>query len=74
MMGLKATKKNLGRVEGDTNGYFDLCRSNLLNDPSKFMQKMVEYDKENIPESTVKKVNAVLNSEDFTYEKVKGAS
>lgn len=35
---------------------------------------MVEYDKENIPESTVKKVNAVLNSEDFTYEKVKGAS
>lgn len=38
------------------------------------MQKMVDFDKENIPESTVKRVNAILQSEDFTLEKVKSAS
>lgn len=35
---------------------------------------MVDFDKENIPESTVKRVNAILDSEDFTLEKVKSAS
>lgn len=74
MMGLKAKKTNVGKVDGDTNGYFDLARSNLLNNPGAFMQKMVDFDKENIPESTVKRVNAILNSEEFTLEKVKTAS
>lgn len=35
---------------------------------------MIDYDKENIPEDTVKKVNKILNSEDFTLEKVRSAS
>jgi len=35
---------------------------------------MIDFDKENIPEATVKRVNAILNSEDFTLEKVKTAS
>lgn len=74
MMGLKAKKTNIGKVEGDTNGYFDLARLNLLNNPGQFMQKMIDFDKENIPESTVKRVNAILNSEDFTIEKVRAAS
>lgn len=74
MMGLKAKKTNLGKVDGDTNGYFDLARSNLLNNPGQFMQKMIDFDKENIPEATVKRVNAILNSEDFTLDKVKAAS
>jgi len=38
------------------------------------MQDMKDYDKEHIPESTVKKVNAIITSEDFTMEKVKSAS
>ena len=74
MMGLKAKKTNIGKVDGDTNGYFDLARSNLLNNPGQFMQKMIDFDKENIPEATVKRVNAILNSEDFTLDKVKAAS
>lgn len=35
---------------------------------------MIDYDKENISEATVKRVNAILNSEDFTLEKVRNAS
>ena len=74
MMGLKATKQNIGKVDGDTNGYFDLARANLLNNPGQFMQKMIEYKKDAIPETTVKRVNAILLSDDFTLEKVKSAS
>jgi hypothetical protein len=60
MMGLKATKQNIGKVDGDTNGYFDLARGNLLNNPGAFMQKMVDFKKDAIPESTVKRVNLVM--------------
>jgi hypothetical protein len=38
------------------------------------MKSMQDYDKENITEGTVKRVNAIINSEDFTMEKVKSAS
>lgn len=37
MMGLKAKKTNIGKVDGDTNGYFDLSRQFLLNNPGQFM-------------------------------------
>lgn len=60
MMNLKVKKTNVGKVDGDTNGYFDLARSNLLNNPGQFMQKMIDFDKENMSESTVKRVNAIL--------------
>jgi dynein heavy chain len=35
---------------------------------------MADYDKENIPESTVKKVNAILQMPTMTPEAIKGAS
>jgi len=35
---------------------------------------MVDYDKENIPESTVKKVNAILNLPEMNLDAVKSAS
>ena len=38
------------------------------------MKSMQDYDKENITEYTVKRVGAILSSEDFTMEKVKSAS
>jgi dynein heavy chain len=38
------------------------------------MKDMKEFDKENIKESTVKNVNAIITSDDFTMEKVKSAS
>ena len=74
MMDLKVKKTNVGKVENDTNGYFDLARTNLLKDATKFLQSMIDYDKENIPESTVKRVNAILNSDEFTLDKVKSAA
>lgn len=37
MMGLKAKKTNVGKVDGDTNGYFDLARSTLLSNTQSFL-------------------------------------
>jgi dynein heavy chain len=74
MMGLKPKKKDINQIEGDTGGFFFTGKANLLNNPGKFMADMKDYDKEHIPESTVKKVNAIITSEDFTMEKVKSAS
>jgi len=45
-----------------------------LNNPGAFMQKMIDFKKDAIPESTVKKVMAVMNSDEFTLERVKAAS
>ena len=74
MMGFKPKKTNMGKISNDPNGWFDCSRENLLKDPKKFMDKLINYDKENIPESTVKRVNVILNSDDFTAEKVKSAA
>ena len=74
MFGLKAKKQNIGKVQNDTHGYFDLARKNFLTNPNKFMADMAEYDKENITDGCVKKVNAILNAQGFTYEAVKAAS
>lgn len=74
MMELKPKKKDANQIEGDTGGYFLTGKQNLLNNPGKFMADMKEFDKENIKEGTVKKVNAIITSEDFTMEKVKSAS
>ena len=45
-----------------------------MSNPTAFVNMMKEYDKERIPEAVVKRVNAILESEDFTMEKVKSAS
>ena len=66
MFGYKARRSAIGKVQNDTRGYFDLARRNFLNAPAKFLKDMLEYDKENIPEATVKKSNAILNK--LTYE------
>jgi len=55
MMDLKPKKTNLGKYEGDNGGFFDLAKLNLLNNPTAFLQKLIDYDRENIQESTIKK-------------------
>jgi dynein heavy chain len=50
------------------------AKQSILANPRILLDNMKGYDKENIPESTVKRVNAILAGEDFTLEKAKGAS
>jgi len=66
--------KKRGVAEGDPEGYFEMARTELLNKPRNFLQMMRNYDKDNIPESTVNSARRIINREDFTMEKVKSAS
>ena len=74
MFGYKPKPANKGKVIGDENGYFHLAKQNFLTSPAKFLDAMCDYDKENIPEATVKKVNAILENPKITVESIKSAS
>lgn len=74
MFALKPEKKNLGKAPGDTNGFFDLAKSTLLKDPSKFLKDMMGYDKENISDKVVKNVNSILENPTFSMEDVRKAN
>ena len=74
MLNKKPSKESKGKIDGDTGGFFETARTQLLNNPGNFLKMMVDYDKENIPEKTVKRVNAIIESDDFTLEKVQSAS
>ena len=37
----------------DTNGYWALAKSALLNDPKEFLRKLLEYDKNALDERTI---------------------
>jgi dynein heavy chain len=74
MMGIKPKKGVAGKVDGDTHGYFEAARVNLLSNPAQFLKSMQDYDKENIEEKVVKRVGAIIDSDDFTLEKVTSAA
>jgi dynein heavy chain len=75
VMNQKKPKKEMkNKVQGDADGWFECARTQLLNNPNAFLQAMINYDKENIPASVVKRANAILESDDFTLEKVTSAS
>lgn len=73
-MGLKPDKDMKNKYNGDTGGYFEKARTSLLKNPNQFLKQMLEYDKENMDEKVVQRVGKIINSEDFTMEKVKSAS
>ena len=74
MFGHKPTKQNLGQAPNDTGGYFDLGKKMLLKDPTKFLEGMIKYDKENISEKCVKNVRAIIDKPEFSLEDVKKAN
>jgi len=70
----KPKKANMGKFENDPNGFFELARLQLLSNPNAFLKSMMVYDKENIPEAVVRKVNGIVNAPDFSLDKIKQAS
>ena len=38
----------------------------ILSDPGKFLESLFTYDKENIPDSVIQKIEPYINSEKFT--------
>ena len=68
-------KKRSNQWKGaDSNGWFDAGKIYLLSDPKKLLQDLIKYDKRNMQDNMVKQAKAILDSEEFTVEKVKSAS
>lgn len=52
------------------NDYYEVAKRDLLGDPSGFMQRLFEYDKDNIPEQVIRRLQPYIDDEDFVPEKV----
>lgn len=70
MLDVKAAKgiPDNQKLPNDDNNWFITAKKNLLSEPAKFLASMKNYDKENIKESTVTKVNKIFTSGRFTLE------
>jgi dynein heavy chain len=53
--------------------YWDASKK-ILNDPTKFLDSLLNFDKDNIPESVIKKVEPYIQMEEFTPEAVSKVS
>ena len=60
--------------EKDPDGFFDQSKKQLLNNPKKFLQDMIDYDKDNIPDTLIAKVKPMMEIEVLQEAKIKSAS
>jgi len=58
----------------DPDGYFEYAKKELLSNPKKFLNDLIEYDKDNIPDTLVAKVKPMMELEALTEAKIKSAS
>jgi len=54
--------------------YFNPGKTTLLSDAKQMLKMLMEYDKDNISEATIKAVQECIDYPDFNFEKVNGAS
>jgi dynein heavy chain, axonemal len=62
------------KAEHDPDGYFELSKKVLLNDPKGFLASMIGYDKDNIPDALIMKVKPLIEREEVKIENVRKAS
>ena len=74
MFGLKPKKQHIGKSQNDTNGFFELSRLTLLGNPNQFLKDMLAFDKDNIDEKIVRKVNLMLSSPTYSLSDIQAAS
>eukprot|EP00744_Colponema_vietnamica_P000902 GILI01001554.1.p1 GENE.GILI01001554.1~~GILI01001554.1.p1 ORF type:complete len:2075 (+),score=684.51 GILI01001554.1:415-6225(+) len=75
MQNVKPVKKNDPTKPGvKFDDYWEAAQTNLLKDPVKFLQSLTLFDKDNIPEATIKKIEPYMVREDFEPSRVKSAS
>eukprot|EP00741_Cyanophora_paradoxa_P008927 tig00000142_g8641.t1 len=70
LMGIKPRKK--GVPEGES-PYWEVSKKELLGDP-KFLQRLVEFDKDNIPDARMELLAPYMDNDEFLPEKVARAS
>jgi dynein heavy chain len=58
----------------NANDYYSVAKRDLLCDPTGFMRRLFEYDKDNIPERVIQRLQPYLENEDFVPDKVRFVS
>jgi hypothetical protein len=47
-------------MASDPEGWFELAKKELLNNPNNFLKELIGYDKDNIPDAMVDKVKPMM--------------
>ena len=71
MFQVKAVKETVDGKKVDN--WHKACQP-LLGNPAAFLQSLVDFDKDNIPEKVIKLIQPLVDNEDFTPEKIAKAS
>mmetsp|Transcript_18662 Transcript_18662/g.41434 ORF Transcript_18662/g.41434 Transcript_18662/m.41434 type:complete len:1758 (-) Transcript_18662:2744-8017(-) len=75
MFGIKPVKKpDPERPGKKIDDYWQAARDGPLADPRKFLEDLLEFDKDNIPEEVIRKVTPYVEREDFDPAAIKKAS
>lgn len=61
-------------MASDPEGWFELAKRELLNNPNNFLKELIGYDKDNIPDAMVDKVKPMMELEALSEAKVRSAS
>lgn len=62
------------KAEADPEGYWELSKQKFLSDPKGFLNNLVKYDRDNIPDALIKKVTPLMGEDVMTEARIKGAS
>lgn len=62
------------KVQYDPEGWFELSKLKLLSEPKKFLNDMINYDKEHIPDALIAKIKPMMEKEELSEAKIKSAS
>ncbi|CAM43859.2 putative dynein heavy chain [Leishmania braziliensis MHOM/BR/75/M2904] len=54
--------------------FWATAKEQLLNNPNQLLQRLIQYDKESIPDKLIQAVMPLVRSDDFTPKKIAGAS
>ena len=73
MFGVKAVKENNPDGGKKIDNWHKAAQPMLAN-PQKFMDSLIDFDKDSIPESVIDKIQPLINNEDFTPEKISTVS
>jgi len=75
MFGVKPVKKNDPNNPGKKfDDYWDAAKAGPLSDPKKLLEDLYAFDKDNIPEPVIQKIEPYIQREDFDAVAIKKAS
>jgi dynein heavy chain, axonemal len=70
----KNSNKDPKTMAIDPDGWWDLSKKELLSNPKQFLQDLINYDKDNIPDDLILRVKPMMEHEAMSEAKIKNAS